>query len=215
MGGSQFQALQDVSLSIEPGQIVALMGPSGSGKSTLLNLIGGLDLPTAGTVQVYDFHLEKLSRAQLATYRNECIGFIFQNFNLIPVLTALENVMLSAQLAINSPSLTSLVKRASELLDQVGLGPQKHQSTNKLSGGQMQRVAIARALMNHPRIILADEPTANLDHKTAANVLSLLMEIAKSNSITVVVATHDLAVLKYVQRTVRMEDGKILRDEIH
>ncbi len=213
MGDVEVQALRGVSFNIEKGGIVALMGPSGSGKSTLLNLIGALDVPTGGSLLVRDMDLAKLNRDEQSTFRNATIGFVFQNFNLVPVLTTIENVMLPAQLGRQQLG-ESLQERAKVLLEKVGLGKQIHQRVNRLSGGQMQRVAIARALINKPPIILADEPTANLDHDTADTVLTVLKELCSSEGATVVVATHDSHVLTYCHRIIRLIDGKLLSDEI-
>lgn len=213
MGETEVVGLRGVSFTIPKGGIVALMGPSGSGKSTLLNLIGALDVPSSGTVMVRGMDIAAMSRDEQATFRNATIGFVFQNFNLVPVLTTLENVMLPAQigrLAVGEPR----ESRARELLRQVGLERQVDQSVNRLSGGQMQRVAIARALMNKPPIILADEPTANLDHDTAATVLTVLRDMSESEGATVVIATHDQDVLPYCHRIIRLMDGRLLRDEL-
>jgi len=213
MGETEVSALRTVSLNIPKGGIVALMGPSGSGKSTLLNLIGALDKPTGGSVVVAGQDIGRLTRDQQSGFRNATIGFVFQNFNLVPVLTTLENVLLPAQLGrqdLGEP----LETRATRLLNQVGLGKQINQSVNRLSGGQMQRVAIARALMNKPPIILADEPTANLDHDTADTVLTVLRDLCTSEGATVVIATPDQHVLTYCHRIIRLMDGKLLRDEL-
>ncbi len=213
MGDVEVQALRGVSFNINKGGIVALMGPSGSGKSTLLNLIGALDVPTGGSLLVRDMDLAKLNRDEQSTFRNATIGFVFQNFNLVPVLTTIENVMLPAQLGRQQLG-ESLQERAKALLEKVGLGKQIHQRVNRLSGGQMQRVAIARALINKPPIILADEPTANLDHDTADTVLTVLKDLCSSEGATVVVATHDSHVLSYCHRIIRLMDGKLLSDDI-
>lgn len=213
MGDVEVHALRGVSFNINKGGIIALMGPSGSGKSTLLNLIGALDIPSAGSVIVRAMDLSKLERDEQSTFRNTTIGFVFQNFNLVPVLTTIENVMLPAQLG-RHPLGETLTERARILLEKVGLGKQIHQRVNRLSGGQMQRVAIARALINKPPIILADEPTANLDHDTADTVLTVLKELCSSEGATVVIATHDNHVLSYCQRVIRLMDGKLLSDEI-
>ncbi len=213
MGDVEVHALRGVSFNINKGGIVALMGPSGSGKSTLLNLIGALDIPTGGSLLVRDMDLAKLNRDEQSTFRNATIGFVFQNFNLVPVLTTIENVMLPAQLGRQQLG-ESLQERAKVLLEKVGLGKQIHQRVNRLSGGQMQRVAIARALINKPPIILADEPTANLDHDTADTVLTVLKDLCSSEGATVVVATHDSHVLSYCHRIIRLMDGKLLSDDI-
>lgn len=213
MGETEVIGLKAVSFNIPKGGIVALMGPSGSGKSTLLNLIGALDSPTSGAVVVSGRDVTKMTRNDQAAFRNATIGFVFQTFNLVPVLTTLENVMLPAQLGRLEGG-ASLATRGKELLEKVGLGKQVHQSVNRLSGGQMQRVAIARALMNKPPIILADEPTANLDHDTADTVLSVLRDLCRDEGATVVVATHDQHVLSYCHRVIRLMDGKLLTDEL-
>ncbi len=213
MGETEVSALKGVSFNIPKGGIIALMGPSGSGKSTLLNLIGALDVPSAGKVIVADKDVASLDRNAQASFRNATIGFIFQNFNLVPVLTTLENVMLPAQLGrqdLGEP----LAERGRRLLAKVGLEKQIHQSVNRLSGGQMQRVAIARALMNKPPIILADELTANLNHETADTVVTVLRDTCNGEGATVVVATHDHHVLNYCHRILRLMDGKLLRDEL-
>lgn len=213
MGETEVIGLRGVTFAVPKGGIVALMGPSGSGKSTLLNLIGALDVPTSGSVIVSGADIASMTRDQQASFRNATIGFVFQNFNLVPVLTTLENVMLPAQIGrqdLGQP----LSERASELLRKVGLEKQMHQSVNRLSGGQMQRVSIARALMNRPPIILADEPTANLDHETAATVLTVLRDLCESEGATVVIATHDTDVLAYCHRVIRLMDGTLLSDEL-
>ena len=212
MGEVQARALGGVSIEISRGGIVALMGPSGSGKSTLLNLIGAIDSPTSGEVLVLGQHTNGFSNDEKAEFRNRKIGFIFQTFNLVPVFTALENVMLPAELSQHAPH-QGAHERAVKLLEMVGLGKQLHQGVNKLSGGQMQRVSIARALMNRPPIILADEPTANLDHDTADTVLSILRDTCATEGATVLVATHDFHVLSYCQRIVKLRDGLLVGDE--
>ena len=213
LGETTVQALIDVSLRVPAGGMTALMGPSGSGKSTLLNLFGALDRPTAGRVLFDGRDLATLTQDGRAAFRNDAIGFIFQNFNLIPVLTAYENVMLPHQLGGKSVE-GEAAARAYYLLERVGLGPQANQSVNRLSGGQMQRVSVARALMNRPRLILADEPTANLDRDTADRVLQILKELCIGEGASIVVATHDHAVLTYCQRVVSMRDGRIITDEL-
>ena len=213
LGETIVNALRGVSFQIDAGGIVALMGPSGSGKSTLLNLMGALDTPSSGSVYVNGSQVAELQKNEQAAFRNSSIGFIFQNFNLVPVLTTLENVMLPAQLGRHERP-EGLAKRASTLLEKVGLGEQINQSVNRLSGGQMQRVAIARSLMNKPPIILADEPTANLDHVTADTVLTVLQDACKDEGATVVVATHDHAVLDYCHRIIQVRDGSLFKDEV-
>ncbi len=213
LGETTVNALNGVSFNINSGGIAALMGPSGSGKSTLLNLMGALDTPTSGSVFVNGVNIATLDRNEQASFRNASIGFIFQNFNLVPVLTTLENVLLPAQLGRQDQE-GGLTKRATMLLEQVGLKDQINQSVNRLSGGQMQRVAIARALMNKPPIILADEPTANLDHKTADTVLTVLQDCCKEANATVIIATHDPQVLQFCSRIIRVRDGLLFKDEL-
>jgi putative ABC transport system ATP-binding protein len=210
LGETTVNALRGISLNIDSGGIAALMGPSGSGKSTLLNLMGALDTPSSGSVSVNGVNLAEIEKNEQASFRNTSIGFIFQNFNLVPVLTTLENVMLPAQLGRSENGGT---KRARKLLEQVGLKDQMNQSVNRLSGGQMQRVAIARALMNNPPIILADEPTANLDHKTADTVLTVLQDCCKEAGATVIIATHDPQVLDFCSRIIQVRDGLLHKDE--
>jgi putative ABC transport system ATP-binding protein len=212
MGETEVVALHDVSLQIPAGGLIALMGPSGSGKSTLLNLIGALDRPTSGQVVVRGQDIARLGRDAQSAFRNATIGFVFQTFNLVPVLTTMENVMLPAQLGRQASS-EPVAERARNLLAKVGLAKQIDQRVNRLSGGQMQRVAIARALMNRPPIILADEPTANLDHDTADAVLTVLRDLSTSEGATVLVATHDQHVLSYCQRVIRLRDGRLASDE--
>jgi putative ABC transport system ATP-binding protein len=210
LGRSSIGALQDVSLSAISGKMTALVGPSGSGKTTILNLVGALDRATSGSVTVAGMELQAMHHDSLAEFRNCTVGFVFQNFNLIPVLTTLENVMLPGQLGRLPVSDLELRERARNLLERVGLGAQVNQPVNRLSGGQMQRVSVARALMNRPRVILADEPTANLDHATSEKVLELLRSLCVEEEAAVVIATHDPAVLPYCSRIVRMRDGSIV-----
>jgi putative ABC transport system ATP-binding protein len=195
-----------------PGGMVALMGPSGSGKSTLLNLMGAIDSPSSGDLLVVGERVATLPTNQKADFRNQKIGFIFQTFNLVPVFTALENVLLPAQFNRNQDKKGTTL-RATQLLEMVGLGKHLHQGVNRLSGGQMQRVAIARALMNRPPVILADEPTANLDHGTADTILAMLRDACATEGATVVVATHDFHVLSYCHRVLKLKDGLLIDDE--
>ena len=187
------------------------MGSSGSGKSTFMNLVGALDVPTKGKILVESQDLSALSLDQKARFRNKNVGFVFQNFNLVPVLSSFENVILPAQLSSIDFSY-DIETRAKDLLCSVGLEKQMHQGVNKLSGGQMQRVALARALMNKPHIILADEPTANLDHLTSDKILQLMKELCEKEETTVIICTHDRAVLKYSDRVIELSDGKIISD---
>jgi len=212
LGDTLVEALRGVSFKVPGGGIIALMGPSGSGKSTILNLLGALDKPTEGSVIVKGRDISTLTGDEQAEFRNSTIGFVFQNFNLVPVLTTFENVILPAQLG-GKLRADEYEKRAVELLERVGLGKQIRQSVNRLSGGQMQRVAIARALINHPEIILADEPTANLDHDTAEKILVILRDLCEQEKTTVLIATHDHEVLPYCHRVITLHDGRLYRDE--
>ena len=213
LGETLVEALKEVSFKVPGGGIIALMGPSGSGKSTILNLLGALDKPSEGKILVKGVDISTLAGDEQAAFRNSTIGFVFQNFNLVPVLTTFENVILPAQLS-GKQVRSEYAARAAELLEKVGLGKQIHQSVNRLSGGQMQRVAIARALINKPEIILADEPTANLDHDTAERVLVILRDLCQQEKTTVLIATHDHEVLPYCQRIITLHDGKLYRDEV-
>jgi putative ABC transport system ATP-binding protein len=213
LGRSTIGALQGVSLRARAGQMTALVGPSGSGKTTILNLVGALDRPSSGGVTVAGQELNALGSDQLADFRNRTVGFVFQNFNLIPVLTTLENVLLPSQIGRSNEPEQFLVERACHLLDRVGLAAQMNQPVNRLSGGQMQRVSVARALMNQPKVILADEPTANLDHATSEKVLELLKNLCVEERAAVLVATHDPAVLPYCRSIIRMKDGIIVATE--
>jgi putative ABC transport system ATP-binding protein len=208
LGENSMKALDHVSLEIGPG-LTALVGPSGSGKSTLLNLIGALDSPDIGEIVINGTLINQLSQVEKARFRNQHCGFVFQNFNLIPVLSARENVCLPAQLSREGGS-AKANERAYQLLERVGLKEQADQPVNRLSGGQMQRVAIARALMNDPDVILADEPTANLDQKTAASIMSLLKALADEQKKCLVIATHDQSVLSYCSTIVLLRDGKLV-----
>ncbi len=212
MGDVETKALGGVSFDVMPGGMVALMGPSGSGKSTLLNLMGAIDSPSAGELIVVGERVASLLTNQKADFRNRKIGFIFQTFNLVPVFTALENVMLPAYFRPNQDP-EQAKSRAVKLLEMVGLSKHLHQGVNRLSGGQMQRVAIARALMNKPPLILADEPTANLDHATADIILTMLRDVCATEGATVVVATHDFHVLSFCKRVLKLKDGMLIDDQ--
>ena len=210
MGPNLVAAVDGVDLEIGAGEAVALVGPSGSGKSTLLNLIGGLDRPTSGEVWVDGENIARAPARRLVEHRRTRIGFIFQSFNLLAHRTALENVEVPLMLA-GLPR-KERQARARELLTRMGLGPRTGHRPSQLSGGEQQRVAIARALANQPAILLADEPTGNLDSATGAEVMSLLREL-KSGGLTIVLVTHDMAVASYMDRIVRLRDGKIISIE--
>jgi putative ABC transport system ATP-binding protein len=207
--GGQVQALRGVTAEIRRGEYVSIMGPSGSGKSTLFNMIGGLDRPTAGTLTVDGVNLGSLDSRALAWFRCCRIGYIFQTFNLIPTLTALENCMLPCTFRMRDER--EARDRAAHCLDAVGLGTRLTHRPEELSGGQMQRVAIARSLVNDPRIILADEPTGNLDLKTGAAIIDLLSALNRDRGVTVVTVTHDHKMLSASDRIFWFENGRIGR----
>lgn len=210
MGDTLLNALDDVTLNIDEGEFVAIVGPSGSGKSTLMNILGCLDTPTRGKYHFEGKDVSKLNDNELAAIRNRRIGFIFQNFNLLPKLTALENVELPLMYAGKSSAYRR--KRAMELLEAVGLEHRMHHKPKELSGGQQQRVAIARALSADPPIILGDEPTGNLDTKSGREVLEILKKL-NTDGKTVILITHDLNIARQAQRNVHIQDGKIEKDE--
>lgn len=203
-------ALQDVHLHIEEGEFVAIVGPSGSGKSTLLNAIGGLDTPTTGQVILDGTDITSLSENELIDFRLNNIGFVFQAFNLVPVLTAKENV--SFVMLLQKTTKEQRNKRAEELLIEVGLKDKMNSRPGELSGGQQQRVAVARALASRPKIILADEPTANLDSVSASNLLDLMLKLNKEENMTFVFSTHDQRVIDKARRIITLVDGKIASD---
>lgn len=202
-------ALDNVNLEIKKGEIVAIMGPSGSGKTTLLNCISGIDEATSGEVFVAGSDLQKMSDRKKTKYRAKNMGFIFQTFNLIPVLSAVENVEMP--LLLNGVGAKSARKKAIEILETVGLGDRLHHKPNELSGGQRQRVTIARSLVHKPAVIWADEPTGNLDRKTAFDVFDLILKLNKAKNETVVVVTHDMEIAKKTQRIIKMDSGKIVK----
>jgi putative ABC transport system ATP-binding protein len=204
-------ALRDVDLEIYQDEYLSIMGPSGSGKSTLFNMIGGLDRCTRGQIEIGGVNLGRLSDGQLAYFRGRHIGYVFQAYNLIPAMTALRNVALPAVFA--GFPLPQAELRASEVLKKVGLEDRVHHRPDELSGGQQQRVAIARALINQPTIILADEPTANLDLHTGEQIIELLRQLCKDSGVTVITATHDHKMLKVSHRIVWIKDGRVDRIE--
>lgn len=211
LGRADAPALIDVSLSVMPGERVCLMGPSGSGKSTLLNLIGCIDTPTAGTVIVDGEDTRALSDARLSEFRNRRMGFIFQSFNLIPVLSVYENV--EYPLLLQKVPARERRDRVQELLSRVGLAEYGRRSPENLSGGQRQRVSIARALVARPRLVIADEPTASLDHATGRSIMELMVEMNETEGATLIFSTHDAAVARHARRIVTMQDGRISQDE--
>ena len=208
LGDEVVKALIAVDLKVMPGEFVCLMGPSGSGKSTLLNIMGGLDRPTKGAVQVAGQDTATLTESQFAALRHDTIGFIFQSYNLIPFLSAVENVELP--LMFEPYDRKALRTRATELLEIVGLGHRIHHEPTKMSGGEQQRVAIARSLISNPTLVLADEPTANLDHRTGETVVRMLRDLCSTLGVTVVASTHDPTVADEASRVVRMKDGQIV-----
>lgn len=209
-GDATTVALDEVSFDVERGDFVAIMGPSGSGKSTLMNIIGLLDQPTNGTYKLSERFVSKLSTNKRAKIRRDTIGFVFQTFNLLPRLTVIENVALS--LAYSGMSETKRQKKASEMLQRVGLGDREYFYPRQLSGGQIQRVAIARALVNDPSIIIADEPTGNLDSTSSRVIMELLSEVHKAGN-TVLMVTHNPSLTRYANRVVYMHDGVVIHDE--
>ena len=206
-GGRRLTVLKDISFTVEPGAFVAIVGPSGSGKTTLLGLLAGLDRPTAGTVHLDGDELGTLSEDDLARLRARKIGFVFQSFQLIPTLTALENVQVPLELR-GEPS----TERAADLLARVGLGDRGHHYPAQLSGGEQQRVALARAFSTRPLVLLADEPTGNLDARTGATIIDLMTELNRDLATTLVLVTHDLDLASRARRTIRLADGRIVAD---
>jgi putative ABC transport system ATP-binding protein len=209
-GHQTVDALRGVSLTLERGQFTSIMGPSGSGKSTLLHIVGGLDRPSSGSVKIDGQRIEAFSDDELSSFRRRRLGFIFQFFNLLPTLTALENVALP--LLLDGQPITRIAPKARELLEMMGLKNRTDHRPDQLSGGEMQRVAIARALIADPLLILADEPTGNLDTKTGGNVLELLARMAKERGHTILMVTHDPRAASYGDRLVTLRDGLIESD---
>jgi putative ABC transport system ATP-binding protein len=209
MGGSTVRALDGVSLTIQQGEFVGLLGTSGSGKSTLLNLVAGLDRPTSGSLRIFDQDLAAMSRMDLSLHRRRNVGIIFQSFNLVPTMTAADNVALAMMFA--GVPRVERDTRASALLEAMGLGGRQQHRPRELSGGEQQRVAIARALSNRPHLLLADEPTGNLDSRTSREIMALLKELNERDGKTVIMVTHDPSLAKqYAHRTITMLDGQVV-----
>jgi len=210
-GDEIITGLDRVSIEIDAGDFVCLSGPSGSGKTTLLNAMGGLDTPDSGQIRVGDIKVDELGKGPLADMRLHKIGFVFQAYNLIPVLTARENVEFVMQ--VRGEPAHERSRRSHEILKEVGLQGMEDRRPAQLSGGQQQRVAVARAIVSEPTLVLADEPTANLDSVTAGHLMDLFVELNQHHGITFVIATHDTRVMAYAKRLIRMRDGKIISDE--
>jgi len=208
-GGAAVDVLADISLDVPPGQFLAVAGPSGSGKSTLLGLVAGLDQPTAGRITVADVEITRLGEDALARFRRDTIGYVFQSYHLIPTLTALENVAVPLELAGEPHAL----ERAGALLAEVGLAGRAHHYPVQLSGGEQQRVAVARAVCRRPRLLLADEPTGNLDSATGKQIIELLVDLHRNLGSTLVLVTHDGALAAHADRVVTLRDGRIVSDE--
>jgi putative ABC transport system ATP-binding protein len=211
LGDVEVKALDGVSLTIETGEFLAIMGPSGSGKSTFMNIVGCLDIPTEGQYLLEEVDVGRLSRDELARIRNQKIGFVFQGFNLLPRTTALENVELP--LLYNGVSVKERHQKALSALYKVGLEGREHHHPNQLSGGQQQRVAIARAMVNQAPIILADEPTGNLDTKTSQEIMELFQKLNSESVITIILVTHEQDIAAYSRRVIRFLDGHVISDE--
>jgi putative ABC transport system ATP-binding protein len=205
-------AVNGIDLTFEKGEFAVIVGPSGSGKTTLLNMIGGLEVPTSGVVEVNGQDMSKLSSSELIDFRLYNIGFVFQAYNLIPVLTARENVEFIMQL--QNWGKLKMDKRTKTILESVGLGKRMNSKPNQLSGGQQQRVAVARALASKPQFILADEPTANLDSKSTTQLLDIMEKLNEEENITFIFSTHDQRVVDKARRVIKIDDGKVVSDEV-
>jgi putative ABC transport system ATP-binding protein len=212
MGDVEVHALRGLTMEVYPHEFVAIMGPSGSGKSTAMNMVGCLDIPTDGEIYLDGEDISKLDESDLAQIRGKKIGFIFQKFNLMPGLTALENVTLP--MTFQNVSRSQREKRGGQLLEDVGLGKRMHHKPSELSGGEQQRVAIARSLANDPEVVLADEPTGNLDSKMGREVMDMLTELHESNGKTIVMVTHDESLSRYADRVIHLIDGRTTKGGI-
>lgn len=212
MGDEKIVALNDINFSIKLGEFCCLLGTSGSGKSTLLNLLAGLEKPTKGQIQIKNTNIEKLNEKQLAMFRRSHVGFVFQSYNLLPMLSALENV--SLPLIFKGVPKGAREKRAREMLKSVGLDKRLKHKPSQMSGGQQQRVSIARAFITNPEIVFADEPTGNLDSKTTLEVMDLITSMARKNKQTLIIVTHDIEIATYADKVIYIKDGDIDRIEI-
>jgi len=211
VGGDFFTALKNVDLDLHKGEFTGLVGPSGSGKTTLLNIIGGLDSVSEGTVRVLDQSLDNTSHNERARLRRKYMGFIFQSYNLLPVYTVFENIELP--LILNKIDSDERIKKVNQAIEWVGLTSKRDSKPNMLSGGECQRTAIARAIVHQPVLVMADEPTANLDAENSHNIMKILRKLNKELDTSFVFATHDEKIMGYLKRIIRLEDGKIIKDE--
>lgn len=211
VGGEFFSALKNIDLTLDEGEFTGLVGPSGSGKTTLLNIIGGLDSATEGDVSVLGYSMDKTTHNERATVRRKHMGFIFQSYNLLPVYTVFENVELP--LILNKVDSNKREKKVNQAIEWVGLGDKRNSKPNMLSGGECQRTAIARAIVHQPALVMADEPTANLDAENSHHIMQILVELNKELSTSFVFATHDEKIMGYLRRIVHLDDGQINKDE--
>jgi len=211
VGGGFFSALKNIDLTLNEGEFTGLVGPSGSGKTTLLNIIGGLDSATEGDVSILGYSMDKTTHNERATVRRKHMGFIFQSYNLLPVYTVFENVELP--LILNTVDSNKREKKVNQAIEWVGLGDKRNSKPNMLSGGECQRTAIARAIVHQPALVMADEPTANLDAENSHHIMQILVELNKELSTSFVFATHDEKIMGYLRRIVHLDDGQINKDE--
>ena len=211
VGGGSFSALKNIDLTLNEGEFTGLVGPSGSGKTTLLNIIGGLDSATEGDVSILGYSMDKTTHNERATVRRKHMGFIFQSYNLLPVYTVFENIELP--LILNKVDSNKREKKVNQAIEWVGLGDKRNSKPNMLSGGECQRTAIARAIVHQPALVMADEPTANLDAENSHHIMQILVELNKELSTSFVFATHDEKIMGYLRRIVHLDDGQIKKDE--